>query len=237
MTLLLFLTLFGFPDQIDSLNTLIEKDPRADYILQLNDLYRKADRLDSGIVLLARFEPVVTAAERPSITYNLAENFLYSGQILTARDKYLETVGRYAQSDIANDALEKLYLLETARKDTVLLRRLIRALSRRAAGEPALCRDSLKILLATAVADHAGYYLGQVDEELGDPAEALAAFFDLDKNHPDHKFHRVPLWEAELCIKLGDKKKAREILENLLVRDPASVYAGPAREMLKNIGP
>jgi tetratricopeptide (TPR) repeat protein len=235
--MLLLWTLFGFPNQSDSLNALIAKDPRADYILQLNDLYRKADRLDSGIALLARFEPVVAATERSSITYALAENFLYSGRLLTARDKYLETVGRYAQSDIANDALEKLYLLETARKDTVLLRRLIRALARRAAADPAACRDSLKNLLTTAVADHAGYYLGQVDDELGDPVEALAAFFDLDKNYPDHKFHRVPLWEAELCIKLGDKKKARGILENLLVRDPASVYAGPAREMLKKIGP
>jgi FimV-like protein len=172
--------------------------------------------------------------ERPRLAFQLAENHLYQGRFLLARDKYLETVARYARSSVANDALERLYLLESGRKDTLLLYRLVRALSFRP-GNPAQCRDSLKGLLSTAAADQAYYYLGQVLEELGDPAAALAAYAELERNFPDHNFHRVPLREAQIYIQLGDKKKAREILENLLVRDPASMYAGRAREMLKKI--
>lgn len=238
MTVILILFCAGqFQDKIDSLNLRIKNDPRSDLILQLNGLFLQDGQIDSGIALLTRFEPVVNPGERPAIAFHLAENYLFQGRFLLARDKYLETVARYARSDIANDALEKLYLLETCRKDTVLLYRLVRCLALRSGGEPALCRDSLKNLLATAAADHAYYYLGLVERELGEPAEALAAFSELDRNFPDHTFHRVPLMSAELCVELGDKKKAREILENLLVRDPASIYAGQAREMLKKIKP
>jgi len=221
-------------NKIDSLNIQIKNDPRSDLVLQLNGLFLQAGLVDSGIALLTKFEPVVKPEERPEITFHLAENYMYEGRLLLARDKYLETVSRYARSGVANDALEKLYLLETCRKDTVLLLRLVRCLALRS-GEPALCRDSLKNLLTTVAADHAYYYLGQVEQELGDPAEALAAFSELDRIFPGHNFHHVPLWEAELYVKLEDKKKAREILENLLVRDPTSIYAGQAREMLKKI--
>jgi tetratricopeptide (TPR) repeat protein len=232
----ILLAAVDFQNKIDSLNLWIKNDPRADLVLQLNDLFLQAGQIDSAIALLTKFEPVVQPGERTEITFHLAENYLYRGRFLLARDKYLETVGRYARSSVANDALERLYLLETCCKDTILLLRLVRCLARRSNGDLALARDSLKNLLGTAAADHAYYYLGQFAEELGEPAEALAAFSELDRNFPDHNFHHVPLWEAELCVKLGEKKKAREILENLLVRDPASIYAGQAREMLKKIG-
>jgi len=237
MTIILILLFTGqFQNKIDSLNIQIKNDPRFDLVLQLNGLFLQVGLVDSGIALLTKFEPVVKPEERPEITFHLAENYMYQGRFLLAREKYLETVSRYARSEIANDALEKLYLLETCRKDTVLLVRLVRCLALRS-GEPALCRDSLKNLLTTAAADHAYYYLGQVEQELGDPVEALTAFSELDRIFPGHNFHHVPLMSAELCVKLGDKKKAREILEDLLVRDPASIYAGQAREMLKKIKP
>jgi FimV-like protein len=234
MILILLLAVVDLQSQIDSLNRLIINDPRPGLILQLNRLFARSGQPDSGTALLARYEPVVKPEERPEITFQLAENHLYQGRFLLARDKYLETVGCYARSALANDALEKLYMVESGRRDTLLLLRLVRSLARRAEN-PAACRDSLKGLLSTAAADQAYYYLGQVLEELGDPAAALAAYAELERNFPDHNFHRVPLREAQIYIQLGDKKKAREILENLLVRDPASMYAAQAREMLKKI--
>jgi tetratricopeptide (TPR) repeat protein len=234
---LILLAAAQLQNKIDSLKLQVNNDPRSELVLQLNGLFLRAGQVDSGIALLTRFEPVVKPEERPEITFHLAEDYMYQGHLLAARNKYLETVGRYARSPVANDALEKLYLLETCRKDTVLLLRLVRCLSLRSNSEPALCRDSLKNLLGTAAADHAYYYLGQVEQELGETAEALAAFSELDRIFPNHNFHRVPFWEAELCVKLGDNKKARAILETLLVRDPASIYAGQAREMLKKIKP
>jgi FimV-like protein len=234
MILFLLLVTADLQVRIDSLNRLIKNEPRSELVLQLNRLFLQAGQPDSGTALLFRFEPVVTAEERPEIAFQLAENLLYRGRFLDARDKYLETVGRYARSSRANDALERLYLLESGRRDTLLLCRLARALSLRP-DDPAQCRDSLKNLLSTPVADQAYYYLGQVLEDLGDPPAALAAYAELEQKFPGHNFHRIPLREAELYIKLGDKKKAREILESLLVRDPASMYAGQAREMLKKI--
>jgi FimV-like protein len=234
MILIFLLAVVDLKGQIDSLNRLIKNEPRSGLVLQLNRLFLQSGQSDSGTALLARFEPVVAPEERPEITFQLAENYLYQGRFLAAREKYLETVGRYARTAIANDALEKLYLLENCRQDTLLLLRMARGLAQRGS-DAAACRDSLKNLLTTAVADQAYYYLGQVLEDLGDPAAALAAYAELERNFPEHKFHRVPLREAQIYIQLGDKKKAREILENLLVRDPASMYAGQAREMLKKI--
>lgn len=234
MILFLFLVTADLQVRIDSLNRLIRNEPRSELVIQLNRLFLQAGQPDSGTALLSRFEPVVTAEERPEIAFQLAENLLYQGRFLDARDKYLETVGRYARSSRANDALERLYLLENCRKDTVLLLRLARSLAQRGS-DPAACRDSLKSLLSTAAADQAYYYLGQVLEDLGDPPAALAAYAELEQKFPGHNFHRIPLRKAELYIKLGDIKKAREILENLLVSDPASMYAGQAREMLKKI--
>ena len=68
-----------------------------------------------------------------------------------------------------------------------------------------------------------------------DLSQALSSLKELNKSFPSHKIHNAVLLLAEIYLQLNDEKEARGILEDLIVKAPASIYAVQARQMLKQI--
>lgn len=237
MTLLFVACLLTSQDRIDSLRTLILVSPRTEFILELNRLYGQAGQPDSGTALLARYGNIVPVDQRSQLAFQLAENYLYAGRLTDARETYLTTAALDPGSDMANDALERVYLLELGRRDTLELKRLLKVLADEAYGKADSVPPRLRPFLSGPLADIAYFRLGRIAARLGQYAEALAAFAELQRRFPEHTFHQVPLYEAEIHIALGDRAQARTILEDVIVRMPASIYACRAREMLKALRP
>jgi tetratricopeptide (TPR) repeat protein len=130
-----------------------------------------------------------------------------------------------------------LYLIEAARDDTVALKRLGNALLSLQTQQYEAARDSLKQLLATRAAPHAYYYLARVYEKQDDIPLAIGSLQELSSKFPDHTIHSADLFTAELYRQSDNINKAREILEQLVVNAPNSIYAVQAREMLTQLSP
>ena len=237
MTLLLVACLLTSQDRIDSLLTLIRHDPRTESILELNRLYGQVGQPDSGTALLVRYGNIVPVDQRSQLAFQLAENYLYAGRLTDARETYLTTAALDPGSDLANDALERVYLLELGRRDTLELKRMLNVLAEEAYNRLDSVPPRLRPFLSGPLADIAYYRLGLIAARLKQYPEALAAFAELGRRFPEHTFHQVPLYEAEIRIALGDRAQARAILEDVIIRMPASIYACRAREMLKELRP
>jgi tetratricopeptide (TPR) repeat protein len=237
VTLLLVACLLAFQDRIDSLRTLIQGSPRLESILELNRLYGRTGQPDSGIALLVRYGNIVPVDQRSQLAFQLAEDYLYAGRLSEARETYLMTTALNPGSEIANDALERVYLVELGRRDTLELKRLLAVLADEAYGQLDSVPQRLRPFLSGTLSDIAYYRLGRAAARLKQYPEALAAFAELRRRFPEHTFHQVPLFEAEINIALGNSTKARSLLEAVIIRMPASIYAARAREMLKALRP
>jgi tetratricopeptide (TPR) repeat protein len=235
VTWLIALCLLAYQDRIDSLRQAITDSPRLEAILELDRLYGRTGQPDSGIALLTRYGSVVPAEQRPVLAFQLAEDYLYIGRLTEAREAYLRTAGLDPGSGTANDALERVYLMELGRRDTLELKKMLAVLAGEAHGLPDSVPARLRPFLSGSLADIAYYRLGQAAARLGQYPEALAAFVELRQRFPEHMFHQAPLMEAGIRAALGDSSRAREILEEIIVRLPGSVYAVRAREMLKGM--
>ena len=165
--------------------------------------------------------------------FTIGDDHLFAGNILLAREAYLKLVAIYPSSEHANDALERLHLIESVRKDTVFLKRLTHSMFLYHTDQLHTAEDSLKNLLETKLAAHAYYYLALVYRKKSELPLALSALKELNKSFPDHKIHNAILLLAEILIKCKSKKEAKEVLENLIVEKPTSVYAIRAREILE----
>lgn len=235
MIFILFIITAELQPKIDSLKNLIKNNPQLNLILELNNLYRLSAKFDSGNIVLKEYEKNARPEQRPYLIYNIGENSLFAGKILEAREKYLETVARFSKSEIANEALERLYLIEIGQKDTTLLKRLAKSICLFETAQLDIAEDSLKGLLKTSLGDYSYYYLALVYNGKGDLPLALSALGELNKNSPEHKIHKATFLAAEINLALGNKKNAQKILEDLIIIEPNSIYGVRAREMLKDI--
>jgi tetratricopeptide (TPR) repeat protein len=217
---------------IDSLKTELAREPQLNTVFALNDMYLRLGDYVSGIALLKVQENNFTLEEIPLILQAIGDDYLFAGEIVLAREEYLALVGRFPHTDIANDALERLYLIEHARKDTVLLKRLAHALCLYETERFDTARDSLRHLLKTGVGPFAYYYMALIYQEQNELALALGALEELNTAFPHHDIHNAILIRAEIYLALGKQEEARKILEELIVREPTSIYAARARQML-----
>lgn len=238
MNVLLFFILLGGvrEREIDSLKVIFAKSPSMRTALEINALYREARQFDSANAFLQAFESNSRIEDKPYILYSIADNNLFAGQLNVARTEYMELVAQFANSGIANDALERLYLIETARKDTLLLKRLARHICLYETGQFGPAADSLKSLLDTGTAEYAYLYTALAYLAAKEHELALGALGELNRKYPAHKLHRADLLLARVYIELGSKQEARKVIETLIVREPNSVYLIEAKEMLKEIG-
>ena len=220
---------------IESLKVMVSSHPRLTTILSLNNIYCATAAFDSAIALLTNYERNAPSEEKPQLSFSIAEDYLFAGRILDAREHYLQMVERHSRSEIANDALERLYLIEISRTDTIILKKLTQAVSYYQIAYYTAARESLKNLIITKLGDYALYYLAQVYDAQSEISLALSALDELNSKFPDHKIHKAALLAARLLMKLNNKKEARRILEALVMKLPESVYAVQARKMIEDL--
>jgi len=221
---------------IDSLKALLAQRPQLPILLELHNEYLYNRDFDSALALLRLYETRLGSNDRTVVDLLLGDTYLFSGDILSARDTYLRTVIRYPRSEHANNALEMLYLIETTRDDTVALKRLGSALGFFQTKQYETARDSLKRLLTTD-APYAFYYLARVYEAQDNVPLAIGTLRGLNEKYPDHTIHTANLYLAELYWRSDNSELAREVLEEVVVSAPHSIYAVRAREMLTALNP
>ncbi len=219
----------------DSLEDLMRRQPSMVHAAELNRRFCSEGRFDEAVKMLSTFEERAPVGEKGVINFLIAEDHLFSGKIIDARQHYLMTAARFSGAAIANDALERLYLIEVCRKDTALMKRLVRALCFQATSRLALAGESLKILIPTALGDYALYFTALNFEAQDDIPLALSALQELAVKFPSHTIHTADLLAARLDVQLKYYKAAIAILESLIVKKPETIYAVQARAMLKRI--
>jgi tetratricopeptide (TPR) repeat protein len=222
---------------IDSLKALLAQRPQLPIVLELHSEYLHKQDFDSALALLRLYETRLGANDRSALNLLIGDTYLFSGNILSAREAYLQTVIRNPRSEHANNALEMLYLIETTSGDTVSLKRLGRALYYFQTQQYEAAQDSLRLLLKTRAAPYAFYYLARVYEEQDDVPLAIGTLRELNEKYPDHTIHTAHLYLAELYMRSNNSKQAREVLEEVVVSAPHSIYAVRAREMLSALHP
>lgn len=222
---------------IDSLKALLAKQPQLPVVLELHNEYLYNRNFDGALELLQLYEARLAPNERITVGLLLGDTYLFAGDILSARDTYLRTVIRHPRSEHANNALEMLYLIETTRDDTVVLKRLGSALCFFQTQQYETAQDSLKRLLTTRAAPYAFYYLARVYEEHDDIPLAIGTLQELNEKYPEHTIHTAHLYLAELYWRSDNAELARELLEEVVVSAPHSIYAVRAREMLTALNP
>ncbi len=232
MILLLFF-IIASDTKIDSLKNLLSEKLQLPTLVELHNCYLRAGKIKEGITLLKEYEDRFKSDKKPFFMFAIGDDHLFAGNILLAREEYLKLVAKYPSSEHANDALERLYLIESARKDTVFLKKLTYSMFFYYTDQMNSAEDSLKNLLETKIAAHAYYYLALVYMKKDKLPLALSALKELNKSFPNHKIHNARLLQAEILIESKSEQEAKEILEKLIVEKPTSIYAVRAREILK----
>lgn len=235
--ILLFIILAGLQQTIDSLHIELKMNPQMSIITELNTYYVRQGNFSSAISELEKYENVVSWEDQALLHFLIADNYLYAGSLLAARAAYLTIVQRYTRSGIANDALERLYLLETARHDTTTLKQLTYTLSLMYSKQWQDCEDNLKNLINSNLAIHVYYYLAIMYRERDDIPQALSTLKALDQNLPGHHLLSVPVLRGELYLIIKDMESARIILEDFIIKHPNAIQTVRARALLETIQP
>ncbi len=209
--------------------------PDFESIIADNLEYLKHDAFDKAIALLRLHQDHFSGESRAQIEYCLAENYFFASKILNARDSYMNMVRRHPASVQANNALERLYQIEGMRADTAAMKRIMYALCLLETGRLDAGRDSLRQLVRSKIGDYACYFLADAYQRLGDLPMALAALLMLDEQFPESRITGLPVLRAELLIATGDHEKARIVIEDFLVKDPVSIFAVKARQLMKRL--
>ncbi|MBN2620882.1 tetratricopeptide repeat protein [candidate division WOR-3 bacterium] len=236
--MILILTVIALTNPVstaDSLQTELAKEVRMSTIVAINQCLVQQGDYSGAVALLQTYERDVSWCDQATIHALIGDNLLYAGSLLAARAEFLTVVSRYTKSSAANDALERLYLLESARTDTTALKRLAHALSRIYTRQWKLAKDSLILLLDTRVGMQAYYYLALLYKNTGDIPLALGTLDALMHKFPGDLNLNVPLLRAELYILSQRPEQARVTLEDLIIQHPQSIHAVQARALLNSM--
>ena len=233
MFFIIFILFIDPETNTDSLKGLIENNLNVSSVVELNDEYRRLRMFDSANIYLKKYEIQLGYEEQAQVNYLMGDNLLFNGELLSAREQYLKTVAKFSNAKYANEALERLHLLESARKDTVLSKKLVKSIYLYEIKEIKSAEDSLKSLVKTGVGDYALYYLSLVYFLKVDFNQALSALEQLNKDFPAHRIHQAKLLMAEVYIRMGKETEGRKMLEELIIKHPNSPVAVKARELLR----
>lgn len=235
--LLVMIFLLTTPGTVDSLKAVLKKTPQLSIVLELQNEYLRTREFEKAIEHLRMYEGRFSSDQRTMINLVVGDTYLFSGDIVSARDEYLRTVIRYPRSEHANNALEMLYLIEMTRDDTVALKRLGNALCLFQTRQYEDAADSIKALLTTPAGPYAYYYLARVYEEQENIPLAIGVLEEMNSTYPDHTVHTADLFLAELYWRSDNTEQARDLLEEVVVNAPSTIYAVRAREMLTVLNP
>ncbi len=238
--MIIFVIYFLFAENntnIDSLKILFEKNPNIFLMIELNRAYLSLRMFDSANTYLKKYENQFGFEEQAQLNYLMGDNLLFKGNLLSAREQYLKTAARFSSANYANEALERLHLMESARKDTMLLKKLIAGIYLYEIKDIKSAEDSLKNLVKTPIGDYALYFLSLVYAFKGEQNMVLSILEQLQKDFPAHRIHQAKLLLAETYIKIGKKAEGRKILEELVIKHPNSPTAIRAKAILSSSSP
>ena len=234
--MILLFILLNTETRIDSLENLFAQDRQIETLLQLNECYLMTDQYQKSMSLLGQHERYFTNdLDRSRIRFALGNIFMFTGEIAKAHETYLGLMSRYPQLDIANDAADRLYLIETVRADTIQMKRLINVVRLYELDQYQGVVDSARVLLQSSVGAYAYYYLALAYRGKGDLTLTMSALEELSTRYPDHKIYEALFLQASVYLILGELESAEEILEDLIVREPNSIYAYRARQKLEKM--
>lgn len=234
--IIVFFLLFSDPAcDIDSLEAALARETRLSTVLALNTCYLRREDYTKGLELLSRVEEQLPPEDRISIGLQRGDNFLFSGKPLDAREAYLKLVAEHPHDERANDALERLYLIEKTRKDMSLLKRLTRAMGLIHTRQYRMAEDSLLALIRTEASVYAYTFLAQVYIEQDKLPLALTTFKTLAAKFPEHTLDYSRITHGMLYLQTGDTLNAQEVFEDVILRNPGSLYADRAREILRSM--
>jgi tetratricopeptide (TPR) repeat protein len=230
--ILLFLAL-SIEVRTDSLEKAFAQNHQIETLIELNKCYLITGQFHESMALLGQNERYFPRdGDKSLIMFELGNAFMFVGETDKAHDTYLQLISRYPQQEIANDAAERLYLIETIRQDTASMKRLINVVRMYETAQYGAAVDSAQALLNSAVSAHAYYYLALAYRALGNLPLTLGALQELNSKHAGHKIYEAFFLQANVYLILGEVEKAEEILKDLIVREPNTIYALKAREKL-----
>ena len=233
---MIFFLLLNIEARIDSLESEFTRSRQIETLLQLNQSYLITDQYQKSMTLLGQNERYFkNDVDRSRIRFALGNAFMYAGEIVKAYDTYLNLMGRYPHLDITNEAAERLYLIETVRDDTVQMKRLVNVVRLYEIGRYDEAIDSARVLLTSSVGAHAYYYSALAYRSKGDLSLTLSALDELNARYPDHKIYEAFFLQAGVYMIAGELEKAREVLEDLIVSAPNTIYAYRARQKLEKL--
>ena len=234
--MVIFFLLLSIEVRIDSLEDAFSRSRQIGTLLHLNECYLMTDQYQKSMTLLGQNERYFkNDVDRARIRYELGNVFMYAGEIAKAYDTYLNLMGRYPQLDIANDAAERLYLIETVRDDSVQMKRLVNVVRLYEMKRYDEAIDSARVLLKSNVGAHAYYYSALAYRSKGDLTLTLSALDELNARYPDHEVYEAYFLQANAYMIAGELEKGGEVLENLIVSAPNTIYAYRARQKLEKM--
>lgn len=235
--MILLLLFLNIDARTDSLEKAFAQKRQIQTLLELNRCYVKTGQFHKSMTLLGQNERHFSRIDdKALIMFELGNTLMFVGEIKKAHDLYLQLMSRYPQLEMANDAAERLYMIETVGQDTVIMKRLMNVVRLYETAQYDLAIDSARVLLNTTVGAHAYYYLALGYRGLGNLPLTLGALQELNSRHADHKIYEAFFLEASVYMILGEIDKAEDILKDLIVREPNTIYAVRAREKLSRIG-
>jgi tetratricopeptide (TPR) repeat protein len=234
--MIIFFLLLNIEARIDSVEEVFAQNRQIETLLQLNQLYVTAGQFHKSLTLLGQNERLFrNDADIAMIKFELGNVFMFAGEIDRAHDSYLELLSRYPRLEIANNAAERLYLIETMLEDSIKMKRLINVVRLYETEQYDEAIDSARVLLGSRFGAHAYYYMALAYQGLGDLTLMLSALEELDKTYPENRIYEALFLRVSAYMILGKVKSAREILEDLIVREPNTIYTLRARQKLEKM--
>lgn len=220
---------------IDSLKHLVEKEFSFNHIIELNRSFIKSRLFDSANTYLSKYAERFDKEAQAHLNYLIGDNLFFKTELVSAREQYLRTAARFSNTRYANNALERLYLFESSRRDTLLLKRFARAIYLFEINDLRLAEDSLKNLIKTTIGDYVLYYLSLLYTQKNEYHQALSALEQLSKDFPASRIYQAKILTAEMNFKIGREKEAVRILEDLVIKYPNLPVGIRARETLSRL--
>jgi tetratricopeptide (TPR) repeat protein len=234
--MILLFVFLSIQSRTDSLEKVYAQNRQIETLLELNKCYVASGEFQRSMTLLGQNERYFrNDMDKAIILFELGNAFIFAGEIDKAHDSYLQLISRYPQFELANDAAERLYLIETVRDDPAKMRRLTNVVRLYETAQYNEAIDSARVLLKSSVDAHAYYYMALSYRGLGDLAMVLGTLEELSGKYPDNKIYEALFLQVNTYMILGEIDKARELLEDLIVREPYTIYALRARQKLEKM--
>jgi tetratricopeptide (TPR) repeat protein len=169
----------------------------------------------------------------------LADMELWRGNDSAARSRYEEISGN-PSSIAANDALDKLLLLQLRQDDSVAVTLIIQAeeffLRRRYADAVSLLTSRLETVRDNDLKDRGSYLAARSCIVLGDTLKAEPFLLSILQRIPESIYGDQSLWMLATVSEFkNDVKTAMQYLESLLVYYPRSILIPDARERIRKL--